>query len=79
MDEPDRFLALNVRVFNRMETDYFSKSIQLKSQILEKTLQDIQTHYPELNAQVRGIGLIYGLDIPEPEIAQAIAREAFRS
>lgn len=59
------------------ETDNFSESIKLKSQFLEKTLRDIQAHYPELNAQVRGIGLIYGLDIPVPEIAQAIAREAF--
>lgn len=59
------------------ETDHLSKSIQLKSQLIEKALRDIQAQYPILNAQVRGIGLIYGLDIPEPEIAQAIARETF--
>ncbi len=59
------------------KTDNFSDSIKLKSQILEKTLQGILAHYPKLNAQVRGIGLIYGLEISVPEIAQAIAREAF--
>jgi diaminobutyrate-2-oxoglutarate transaminase len=59
------------------ETDHLSKSIQLKSQLIEKALQDIQTHHPTLNAQVRGIGLIHGLDIPEPKIAQAITSEAF--
>ncbi len=59
------------------ETDDFSESVKRKSQWLEKTLLEIQARYPKLNAQVRGIGLIYGLDIPAPEIAQSIAREAF--
>jgi diaminobutyrate-2-oxoglutarate transaminase len=59
------------------ETDDFSESVKCKSQLLEKTLHDIQARYPELNAQVRGIGLIYGLDIPIKEITQAIASEAF--
>jgi len=59
------------------ETDDFSKSVKGKSQLLEKTLQDIQARYPELNAQVRGIGLIYGLDIPVPEMTQAISAEMF--
>lgn len=59
------------------ETDDFSESVKRKSQWLEKTLPEILARYPKLNAQVRGIGLIYGLDIPAPEIAQSIASEAF--
>ena len=56
---------------------FFSFFAYSFSEKIEKTLRDIQAHYPELNAQVRGLGLIYGLDIPDSEMAQAIAREAF--
>lgn len=60
------------------ETDDFSESVRSKSQLLEATLLDIQARYPELNAQVRGIGLIYGFDIPDPKMTRAIAGEMFR-
>lgn len=63
-------------------TDYwqdnlFSKTIKLKSQVLAQTLQRIREQYPELEMEVRGLGLIYGLEIPSPEICKTIARQAF--
>lgn len=70
-------LVAATKALRYWETDDFSESIKRKSQLLEKTLPNIQACYPELSAQVRGIGLIYGLDISAPEMAQNIAREAF--
>jgi len=55
----------------------FSNTIKEKGQLMANMLHDIQALYKELNCQVRGIGMIYGLDIANPEISKAIAQEAF--
>jgi diaminobutyrate-2-oxoglutarate transaminase len=70
-------LVAAIEALRYWETDDLSEFVKCKSQLLEKTLLNIQASYPKLAAQVRGIGLIYGLDILVPEIAQSIAREAF--
>jgi len=59
------------------ETPDFSQSVLMKGRVLENLLLDIQARFPELCAGVRGRGLIYGLDIFDPAISKAIAREAF--
>src|SRR5207302_7555187 len=48
-----------------------------RSGILAAELAAISNDYPQLNPRLRGIGLIFGLQIEPPEIAQAIARECF--
>lgn len=55
----------------------FSESANKKGKIIKKKLCDIQERYPELKIRVRGLGMIYGLEIPDPEISESITREAF--
>ncbi|MEW6234628.1 MAG: diaminobutyrate--2-oxoglutarate transaminase [Candidatus Omnitrophota bacterium] len=59
------------------ETNDFSQTIAHKSQIMADRLNQIKTKYPQLDIQIRGVGMIYGMEIPNPEISQAAASEAF--
>ena len=60
------------------ETTELSKAIERKSQLLEERLHAITEDHPELEVSVRGVGLIYGLEIFSPRIAQETAKQAFR-
>jgi diaminobutyrate-2-oxoglutarate transaminase len=60
------------------ETPAFSASVVRKGERLAQRLEEIADAYPKLGARVRGLGLIYGLDIANPGISGAVAREAFR-
>jgi diaminobutyrate-2-oxoglutarate transaminase len=44
---------------------------------LRKSLGEIKTSFPGLPSQVRGLGMIAGLEVSEPAAATAIVREAF--
>lgn len=59
------------------ESDAFVQAIRSRSEILNETLRGLQSEYPQLNAQVRGKGLIYGFELATPELSQAIGRAAF--
>lgn len=59
------------------KTEEFSESANKKGKIIEKNLRNIQERYPELEIKVRGLGMIYGLEVPSPEISESITREAF--
>ncbi|MEZ4868994.1 MAG: diaminobutyrate--2-oxoglutarate transaminase [Caldilineaceae bacterium] len=59
------------------ETDELTHAIQRRSRLLDQRLHTMQTSYPQLEAQVRGKGLIYGLAVGDPELAGAIGRESF--
>ena len=52
-------------------------AVVYKSKIVKEALENIIDKYPELNAQARGKGLIYGLDIPHKGFAGKVARAAF--
>ena len=55
----------------------FSNTIKEKGQLLAKMLYELQDSYQQLNSHVRGVGLIYGFEISNPQISKAIAQEAF--
>ena len=59
------------------ESNAFVQAIRGRSEILNETLRGLQSEYPQLNAQVRGKGLIYGFELATPELSQAIGRAAF--
>lgn len=59
--------------------DVFSKDIFRKGAILEKRLEALKEKYPQLSAEVRGRGFIYGFSVPEQEIAKEIADECFKN
>lgn len=59
-------------------TNDFSAEILRKGQLVEGHLRDLQKRYPKLNLKVRGRGLIWGLEMPRPELAKTMSREAFK-
>jgi diaminobutyrate-2-oxoglutarate transaminase len=59
-------------------TNEFSAEILRKGQVLEGMLGDLQARCPNLPMKIRGRGLIYGLELPRPDLAKAVSREAFR-
>jgi diaminobutyrate-2-oxoglutarate transaminase len=60
------------------ETDDFATEVNKKGDAFESGLHQIQDRHSELKLQVRGRGLIYGLEIPDPQLAIEVAREAFK-
>ena len=59
------------------QTDELADGIEERTVLLNRGLRDITAHFPDLNADVRGRGLIQGLRIPEPGLAETIAATAF--
>ncbi len=61
------------------ENDDFSKDIFRKGALVEQKLNAINNSYPELNADIRGRGFIYGIAIRPPELAKTIADQCFKN
>ncbi|MDD4242397.1 MAG: diaminobutyrate--2-oxoglutarate transaminase [Smithellaceae bacterium] len=59
--------------------DRFSGEIFRKGDILSRRLNAISAKYPQLNAEVRGRGFIYGMAVDPPEIAREISLECFKN
>lgn len=59
-------------------TSEFSAEVARKGRILEQLLSEIQARHPRQQLRIRGRGLIYGLQMPRPDLAKAVSREAFR-
>ncbi len=60
------------------QTPRFSQDIVDKGQIIFSRLTNISRCFPELNGQVRGVGMINGLEVNTQKLAGAIQREAFK-
>jgi diaminobutyrate--2-oxoglutarate aminotransferase len=52
-------------------------TVATRSAILAKELATVANDYPQLDPQLRGIGLIFGLEIQPPHIAKRLARQCF--
>jgi diaminobutyrate-2-oxoglutarate transaminase len=59
--------------------DRFSKEIFRKGKILHKRLNKMSAKYPQLDAEVRGRGFIFGMALPTGELAKEILSECFRN
>jgi diaminobutyrate-2-oxoglutarate transaminase len=59
------------------DDDNLSAAVKYKSGIVKDALLAISKKYPELKAEVRGKGLIYGLEIPHKGFAGQLAKAAF--
>ncbi len=55
----------------------FPTDIRRKGRALEERLTALKGKYPQLVKQVRGRGLIYGLEMVKPELAKAVSRRCF--
>ena len=59
--------------------DSFSKEIFRKGKIMEARLENIKEKFPELKANVRGRGFVFGLAVSPAEQAGKIAKECFKN
>ena len=59
------------------DNDDLAEAVKYKGQIMEEELNKIAEKYPELNAEVRGVGMVWGLDIPRTGFAGEVSKEAF--
>ncbi|MBF0255026.1 MAG: aminotransferase class III-fold pyridoxal phosphate-dependent enzyme, partial [Gammaproteobacteria bacterium] len=55
----------------------FADEIRYKGQILQEELSKMVAKYPQLDMDLRGRGMIWGLDIPRPGFAGEVSRLAF--
>jgi len=56
-----------------------SNAVKYKSDIMRKEIEAIAEKYPELNASVRGRGMIFGLEIPELGFCSQISERCFEN
>lgn len=71
------FVASTAALSTYWQTDEFSQSVRHKSSILKDELEKTAQEFPSLQANVRGRGLIYGLEIPADGFAKKVSRHAF--
>lgn len=64
---------------NYWDDNNLADAVVYKSEIVQDVLMNICKKYPELNASVRGKGLIYGLDIPHIGFASQLSKTAFEN
>jgi diaminobutyrate-2-oxoglutarate transaminase len=59
------------------DNEDFAESVKYKGRIMEEELGKIVEKYPQLDIELRGIGMVWGLDIPRPGFAGEVSKEAF--
>jgi diaminobutyrate-2-oxoglutarate transaminase len=59
------------------ETPALGEAVAARGRQLAERLHGLAKDFPELGATVRGLGLIWGLEIADPARCQAVARAAF--
>ena len=71
------FVASAAALSTYWQSDEFSQSVKHKSAILRDELEKTSQEFPSLQANVRGRGLIYGLEIPADGFAKKVSQQAF--
>ncbi len=61
------------------ENEDFAESVKYKGGIMQQELQRIVEKYPQLDMELRGIGMIWGLDIPRSGFAGDVSKAAFEN
>jgi diaminobutyrate-2-oxoglutarate transaminase len=59
------------------ENDDLAQAVRHKGELMRGELQRMVDQYPELNARLRGLGLVWGLDLSQPGVAGAASAECF--
>jgi diaminobutyrate-2-oxoglutarate transaminase len=59
------------------ENDDLALAIRHKGELMQGELQRMVDKYPELDARLRGLGLVWGLDLSQPGVAGAASAECF--
>ncbi len=61
------------------ENDDLAEAVKYKGKIMEEELQRIADKYPELEATVRGVGMVWGLVIQRTGFCSEVSQEAFQN
>lgn len=59
------------------ENEDLTRSVEYKAEIIQENLNAMVEKYPELNMQVRGRGMVWGLEIPRTGFAGELSAKAF--
>jgi diaminobutyrate-2-oxoglutarate transaminase len=60
------------------DNDDLTRAVAYKGEILETELTRIAEKFPELEAKLRGLGMVWGLDLHQPGVASEASQEAFQ-
>lgn len=60
------------------DNEDLAQAIQYKGKLMEGELKRIIEKYPELDARLRGLGMVWGLELPQPGVAGAASAECFQ-
>ncbi|ADE15782.1 diaminobutyrate/2-oxoglutarate aminotransferase [Nitrosococcus halophilus Nc 4] len=61
------------------DNDDLAEAVKYKGEIMETELNSIAEKYPELNAKVRGVGMIWGLELPRNGFSSEVSKKAFEN
>lgn len=61
------------------DNEDLAESVKYKGQIMEQELTKIRDKYPQLEADVRGVGMVWGLEIKKLGFAGEVSKAAFES
>ena len=61
------------------DNEDFAESVKYKGAIMEEELTKIVERYPQLEIELRGLGMVWGLDIPRTGFPAEVSREAFEN
>lgn len=64
--------------FTYWENDDLAKAVLYKGKTIEDELTRIAEKYSDLQGRVRGIGMVWGLDLAQPGVAGEASQEAFK-
>ena len=67
----------STELLNYWETDDLTKSVEYKSRIIGDTLHQLADDLPELEMNVRGRGMVWGVDMPKTGFAGEVSTRAF--
>ena len=61
------------------DNEDLAESVKYKGQIMEQELTKIRDKYPQLEADVRGVGMVWGLEIKKLGFAGEVSKAAFEN
>lgn len=56
----------------------FAEGVQHKGEVLQSSLQAIVEKYAEASAELRGVGMVWGIEFADPGFAGSVSEEAFK-
>lgn len=68
----------STKLLEYWDTPDFSEGVAKKSALFEDGLRDILKKFDGLNAELRGVGMVWGIEFSDSSIAGEISEEAFK-